>query len=201
MPGEFISRSSLPLVVAITAATEGIYGVTLLRVLKGLDQETHLILSEAVAMFLRIETDYALKAAGSLANGAWIHKGVGATAALGFCCSRGVIVAHCPIKTRWVITNSFTQPNHASRRRHPEAAAHSVADGAQDPALQRSARFQEPRRGLGRGDAAADQPRTIIGLIQQIINKALYQDGIEHHLFKRWARHGRTAKPQVATWA
>ena len=38
---------SLPLIVAITGATGVVYGVEMLRALKALGQETHLILSEA----------------------------------------------------------------------------------------------------------------------------------------------------------
>ncbi len=40
----------LPLVVAITGATGVIYGVEMLRVLKEIGQETHLILSEAAGL-------------------------------------------------------------------------------------------------------------------------------------------------------
>ena len=40
-----MSRSGLPLVVAISGASGVIYGVEMLRVLNELGQETHLILS------------------------------------------------------------------------------------------------------------------------------------------------------------
>ena len=59
---------SLPLVVAITGATGVIYGVEMLRVLKELGQETHLILSEAAGMNLAIETDCSLDEVRALAT-------------------------------------------------------------------------------------------------------------------------------------
>ena len=42
--------NKLPLVVAITGATGVIYGIEMLRALKELGQETHLILSEAAGL-------------------------------------------------------------------------------------------------------------------------------------------------------
>ncbi|MEK7826124.1 MAG: flavoprotein, partial [Thermodesulfobacteriota bacterium] len=68
---------SLPLVVAITGASGVIYGVEMLRVLKDLGQETHLILSEAAGMNLAIETDYSLDEVRSLANVVYQNKDVG----------------------------------------------------------------------------------------------------------------------------
>ena len=47
---------SLPLVVAITGASGVIYGVEMLRALKTLGQETHLILSEAAVLNLMART-------------------------------------------------------------------------------------------------------------------------------------------------
>ena len=99
---------SLPLVVAITGASGVIYGVEMLRVLKGLGQETHLILSEAAGMNLAIETDCSLDEVRSLANVVYQNKDVGAAIASGSFRTRGMIVAPCTIKTLSAIANSFT---------------------------------------------------------------------------------------------
>lgn len=64
--------------VAITGSTGVIYGVEMLRVLKELGQETHLILSEAACMSLSIETHYSLDEFKPLANVVHNNKDIGA---------------------------------------------------------------------------------------------------------------------------
>ena len=97
-----------PLIVAITGATGVVYGVELLRVLKDLGQETHLILSEAGGMNLAIETDTSIDEVRSLATVVYNNKDVGAAVASGSFRTRGMIIAPCTIKTLSAIANSFT---------------------------------------------------------------------------------------------
>ena len=92
-------NSKLPLVVAITGATGVIYGVELLRILRELGQETHLILSEAAGMNLSIETDYSIEEVKALASVVYSNKDVGAAVASGSFRTRGMIVTPCTIKT------------------------------------------------------------------------------------------------------
>jgi flavin prenyltransferase len=99
---------SLPLVVAITGASGVIYGVEMLRVLKTLGQETHLILSEAAGLNLALETDCELDHVKGLANVVYNNKDVGAAVASGSFRTRGMIVAPCSVKTLSAIANSFT---------------------------------------------------------------------------------------------
>ena len=99
---------TLPLVVAITGATGVIYGVEMLRVLKGLGVQTHLILSEAAGMNLAIETDVSLDEVRSLADVVYNNRDVGAAVASGSFRTRGMIVAPCTVKTLSAIANSFT---------------------------------------------------------------------------------------------
>lgn len=188
---------SLPLVVAITGATGVIYGVEMLRVLKGLGQETHLILSEAAAMNLGIEMDCSLDEVRSLASVVYPNKDVGAAVASGSFRTRGMIVAPCTIKTLSAIANSFT---------------YNLVVRAADVTLKerRTLVLMVRETPLHKGhldlmSRAADcgavilppmpafyhQPKTILDLIHQSIGKALDQVGIEHHLFKRWTGHDR----------
>ena len=99
---------NLPLVLAITGATGVIYGVEMLRILRELGQETHLILSEAAGMNLAIETDYSIEDVKALASVVYSNKDVGAAVASGSFRTRGMIVAPCTIKTLSAIANSFT---------------------------------------------------------------------------------------------
>jgi len=188
---------SLPLVVAITGATGVIYGVELLRVLKDLGQETHLILSEAASMNLAIETECSLEEVRSLASVVYPNKDVGAAVASGSFRTRGMIVAPCTIKTLSAIANSFT---------------YNLVVRAADVTLKerRTLILMVRETPLHKGhldlmSRAADcgavilppmpafyhKPETIMDIIHQSIGKALDQVGIEHKLFKRWAGHGR----------
>jgi len=183
---------SLPLVVAITGASGVIYGVEMLRVLKGLGQETHLILSEAAGMNLAIETDCSLDEVGSLANVVYQNKDVGAAIASGSFRTRGMIVAPCTIKTLSAIANSFTY-NLVVR-----AADVTLKERRTLVLMVRETPFHKGHLDLM--SRAADlgavilppipafyhKPETILDIIHQSIGKALDQVGIEHNLFKRW---------------
>ena len=188
-----IQPKDLPLVVAITGATGVIYGVEMLRVLKQLGQETHLILSEAAGLNLSIETDCTLEEVKSLANVVYSNKDVGAAVASGSFRTRGMIVAPCTIKTLSAIANSFT---------------YNLVVRAADVSLKekRTLVLMVRETPLHKGhlelmSRAADcgatilppmpafyhKPETIMDIIHQSIGKALDQVGIEHQLFKRWA--------------
>jgi len=187
---------SLPLVVAITGATGVIYGVEMLRVLKSLGQETHLILSEAAAMNLAIETDCTLDEVKALANVVYPNKDVGAAVASGSFRTRGMIVAPCTIKTLSAIANSFT---------------YNLVVRAADVTLKerRTLVLMVRETPLHKGhldlmSRAADcgavilppmpafyhKPLSILDIVHQSIGKALDQVGVEHNLFKRWTGHG-----------
>ena len=100
---------NLPLIVAITGATGVIYGVELLRILRELGQESHLILSEAAGMNLAIETDYTIDQVKALASVVHNNRDLGAAVASGSFRTRGMVVAPCTIKTLSAIANSFCQ--------------------------------------------------------------------------------------------
>ncbi len=200
-----MSRKNLPLVVAITGATGVIYGVEMLRVLKALGEETHLILSEAAALNLSIETEYSLEEVKSLASEVYSNKDVGAAVASGSFRTRGMIVAPCTIKTLSAIANSFT---------------YNLVVRAADVSLKerRTLVLMVRETPLHKGhlelmSRAADcgavilppmpafyhRPQSIMDLIHQSIGKALDQVGIEHQLFRRWTGHGRKEKLHAAT--
>ena len=182
----------LPLVVAITGATGVIYGVEMLRVLKEIGQETHLILSEAAGLNLSIETRYNVNDVTALARVAYSNKDVGAAVASGSFRTRGMIVAPCTIKTLSAIANSFTY-NLVSR-------AADVTLKERRPLVLMVRETPLHKGHLDLISRAADcgsiilppmpafyhQPETIMDIIHQSIGKALDQVGIEHELFRRW---------------
>lgn len=188
---------NLPLVLAITGATGVIYGVEMLRILRELGQETHLILSEAAGMNLAIETEYSIADVKALASVVYSNKDVGAAVASGSFRTRGMIVAPCTIKTLSAIANSFTYnlviraADVTLKERRPlillvrETPLHKghlelmarVADygGILLPPM----------------PAFYHRPQTVMDIVHQSLGKALDLVGIEHKLFARWTGRDR----------
>jgi 4-hydroxy-3-polyprenylbenzoate decarboxylase len=200
-----MSLPGLPLVVAISGASGVIYGVEMLRVLKELGQETHLILSEAAGMNLSIETDYSVDEVKSLAKVVYNNKDVGAAVASGSFRTRGMIVAPCTIKTLSAIANSFTAnlvvraADVTLKERRTlvlmvrETPLHKGHLDLMSRAADCGAVILPPM------PAFYHHPETIMDIVHQSIGKALDQVGIEHNLFKRWTGHDRKVKPDADT--
>jgi 4-hydroxy-3-polyprenylbenzoate decarboxylase len=184
-----------PLVVAITGATGVIYGVEMLRVLKELGQETHLIVSEAAALNLSIETEYTLDDVKGLASVVYSNKDIGAAVASGSFRTCGMIVAPCTVKTLSAIANSFTA-NLVVR-----AADVTLKEGRKLVLMVRETPLHKGHLDLmaRAADCGATilppmpafyhKPASLMDVIHQSIGKALDQVGIEHQLFKRWSGH------------
>ncbi len=195
---------SKPLVVAITGATGVVYGVEMLRVLKELGVETHLILSEAAITNLAIETPYAVSDVKALATAVHSNKDVGAAPASGSFRTLGMIVAPCTVKSLSAIANSFTY-NLVVR-----AADVTLKEGRKLVLMVRETplhkgHLQLMTRAADMGavilppmPAFYHQPESVMDLVHQSIGKALDQVGIEHQLFRRWAGHDQGEPLRVA---
>jgi 4-hydroxy-3-polyprenylbenzoate decarboxylase len=188
---------SRPIIVAITGATGVVYGVEMLRVLKALGVETHLILSEAAVTNLAIETKYTVAEVRGLASVVYNNKDVGAAPASGSFRTSGMVVAPCTVKTLSAIANSFTY-NLVVR-----AADVTIKEGRKLVLMVRETplhkgHLQLMLRAAELGavilppmPAFYHKPETIMDLVHQSIGKALDQVGIEHDLFERWAGHAK----------
>jgi len=186
---------TLPLVLAITGASGVIYGVEMLRVLKDLGQETHLIVSDAACKNLAIETEYSLDEVRSMANVVYDNKDIGAAVASGSFRTRGMIVAPCTVKTLSAIANSFTYnlivraADVSLKERRTlvlmvrETPLHKGHLDLMSRAADYGAVILPPM------PAFYHKPETLMDVIHQSIGKALDQVGIEHNLFKRWSGH------------
>ena len=86
-------------VVAITGASGSIYGVSMLRRLRELGLETHLIVSEAGARCIKAELGMGPEELHGLATRWHDNADIGAVIASGSVRTRGMIVAPCTIKT------------------------------------------------------------------------------------------------------
>lgn len=188
---------NLPLVVAITGATGVIYGVEMLRVLKELGQETHLIVSEAAGMNLAIETEHTLDDVKALASVVYNNKDVGAAVASGSFRTRGMIVAPCTVKTLSAVANSFTYnlvtraADVTLKERRPlvlmvrETPLHKGHLDLMSRVADYGGVILPPM------PAFYHKPESIMDIIHQTVGKALDQVGIEHNLFQRWTGHDR----------
>ena len=162
------SNSNQPLLVAITGATGVIYGVEMLRVLKHLGQQTHLILSEAACLTLAIETDFSVEEVKALADVVYPNRDIGAAVASGSFLTRVMIVAPCSFKTLSALANSYS--------------ANLIARATDYGAI-----ILPPM------PAFYDKPATLMDIVHQGVGRALDLVGIEHSLGKRWAGHATTA--------
>lgn len=186
---------SLPLILAITGASGVIYGVEMLRVLKELGQETHLIVSDAACKNLAIETEYSLDEVKSMANVVYDNNDIGATVASGSFRTSGMIVAPCTVKTLSAIANSFTYnlivraADVTLKERRTlvlmvrETPLHKGHLDLMSRAADYGAVILPPM------PAFYHKPESLMDVIHQSIGKALDQVGIEHNLFKRWSGH------------
>ncbi|HJO87155.1 MAG TPA: UbiX family flavin prenyltransferase, partial [Rhodospirillales bacterium] len=181
-----------PLVVAVTGATGVIYGVELLKVLKELGEETHLILSESAGRNLKIETEYELDDVRALADVVYSNKDIGAAVASGSFLTRGMVVAPCTIKSLSAIANSYNDNLVAraadvtlkEKRRLVlmvrETPLHKGHLDLMSRAADLGATILPPMPSFYHG------PQTIQDIINQSIGKVLDQFSIEHNLFRRW---------------
>lgn len=186
---------TLPLIVAITGASGVIYGVEMLRVLKELGQETHLIVSDAARKNIAIETDYTYDEVTAMASVVYDNSDIGAAVASGSFRTRGMIVAPCTVKTLSAIANSFTYnlivraADVSLKERRTlvlmvrETPLHKGHLDLMSRAADYGAVILPPM------PAFYHKPESLLDIIHQSIGKALDQVGIEHNLFKRWSGH------------
>ncbi|HIJ86078.1 MAG TPA: UbiX family flavin prenyltransferase [Desulfuromonadales bacterium] len=186
---------TLPLVVAITGASGVIYGVEMLRVLKELGQETHLIVSDAARKNFAIETEYSYDEVVAMASVVYDNSDIGAAVASGSFRTRGMIVAPCTVKTLSAIANSFTYnlivraADVSLKERRTlvlmvrETPLHKGHLDLMSRAADYGAVILPPM------PAFYHKPESLMDIIHQSIGKALDQVGIEHNLFKRWSGH------------
>jgi flavin prenyltransferase len=95
------------LVVGITGASGTIYGVRLLGRLRGLDVESHLVLSRWGARTLLHETSYTVAQVQQLATRCYDAADQGAALSSGSFVTLGMVVLPCSVKTLGAIANGI----------------------------------------------------------------------------------------------
>jgi len=183
---------NLPLVVGITGASGVIYGVEILRALKTLEVPTHLIITDAGARTLILETEIALAEIKALADVVHSNRDIAASISSGSFLTRGMIVAPCSIKTLSSIANSY-DANLVARaadvtlkERRPlvlmvrETPLHKGHLDLMTRAADYGATILPPM------PAFYHKPQILQDIVDQGVARALDQLGITHSLFPRW---------------
>ena len=187
------------LVVGMCGASGVIYGVRLLSVMKDMDYETHLVISNSAKVNLEIETDYTLAEVEALADVTHDYHDMAASLASGSFLTEGMVVIPCTIKTLSGIANSYTD-NLLVRAADVtlKEKRKLVLVVRETPLHVGHLRLMTLSAEMGAHilppvPSFYHQPKTIEDIIDQSIGKVLDYLGIEHQLFKRWGsgEHGR----------
>lgn len=180
------------IVLGISGASGVIYGVKMLTRLREVDCETHLIISAAGKLNIKIETDYTPDEVAAMADFVYDHKNVAASLASGSFLTDGMVVAPCSIKTLSGIANAYTD-NLLVR-----AADVTLKERRKLVLVVRETPFHKGHLRLM--TQAADmgahilppipsfyhKPKTLDDIIDQTIGKVFDYLGITHNLFMRW---------------
>ena len=94
-------------IVAITGASCVVYGIRLLEILRGIEIESHLILSEGAKKNIIIETDYSIEDVKKLADHVHSDENLGAPVSSGSFKTDGMVIIPCTIKTLSGVANSY----------------------------------------------------------------------------------------------
>ena len=100
--------ANLPLVVGISGASGVVYGIRLLRLLRDLSIESHLVLSRAAEITVAHETDLKIAEVKQLASRTYAQRDIAAAISSGSFKTRGMIVAPCSIRTMAEIATGVT---------------------------------------------------------------------------------------------
>ena len=180
------------LILGISGASGVIYGVRMLEVLKNRGIETHLIISEAGKINIRIETDYDVDEVLAMADVTYSNKDIVASVASGSFLTMGMVVAPCTVKTLSGIANSYNENLLIRAADVQLKEKRKVALLFRETPLHKGhLRLLTHAADMGAHiippvPAFYHHPKTIDDIINQSVGKVLDYMGIEHDLFKRW---------------
>jgi len=97
------------LIVGMSGASAVIYGIRLLEVLKSLDVESHLVISDPARDIIGLETNYAVSRVEALATHVHSVRNLAAPISSGSFKTDGMVVVPCSIKTLSGVANSYNE--------------------------------------------------------------------------------------------
>jgi len=185
-------KSTTPVIVGISGATGVVYGIETLKALRKIGQPSHLIISEAGARTIDIETDMSIDDVRDLADTVHNNKDIGAAIASGSFRCRAMIIAPCSIKTMSGVANSFDTnlliraADVMLKERRPlvlmvrETPLHKGHLELMARAADYGATILPPV------PAFYHRPESIDDIVSQTVGRALDHLGLEHELIERW---------------
>ncbi|NPV53344.1 MAG: UbiX family flavin prenyltransferase [Firmicutes bacterium] len=96
------------IIVGLSGATGAIYGITLLKTLRDLEIETHLVLTPWAEATIKAETDYSPEEVMSLGTHTHAHDDLAAPIASGTCPTDAMVIAPCSMKTLAAIASGYS---------------------------------------------------------------------------------------------
>jgi 4-hydroxy-3-polyprenylbenzoate decarboxylase len=180
------------IVVGISGASGAIYGVRTVEALYELGVEVHLVISETAMKTIEYETNYRFQDVNRMAAKVYENRDLGAAISSGSFKVNGMIVAPCSIKTLSGIANSFN--NELLTR----AADVQLKERRKLVLLLRETplhlgHIQHMMSVTQMGGVILPPvpsfyhlPKTIDDIVNQSVQKALDQFGLEANLFTRW---------------
>lgn len=100
--------NDLPIIVGISGASGTIYGIRLLRLLKLLGIESHLVMSRSAEITVAHETNLKIAEIRELASRCYAPHDIGAAISSGSFRTRGMIVAPCSVRSMAEIATGVT---------------------------------------------------------------------------------------------
>ena len=187
-------------VIGITGASGVIYGIRLLKILKGLDMETHLIITEAAKKTILIETSFSVKDVEDMAHKVYQTEELAAPISSGSYKTEGMIVVPCTIKTLSGVAHSFNENlliraadvTLKERRRLILVVRETPLHKGHLTLMQKVAELGGVI--LPPVPAFYNLPKSIDDLIDQTLGKILDIMDIDHTLYKRWGGENKTEK-------
>jgi 4-hydroxy-3-polyprenylbenzoate decarboxylase len=192
------------LIIGVSGATGAIYGVRLLEILAKIDDiETHLVLTRAGKMTIRVETPYSVKDVEALADVVHDVNNVGASISSGSFRTEGMVIAPCSMKSMGGIAHSL---------------GGDLLVRAADVVLKERKKLvlvvRETPLHLGHLEAMVSltrmgavifppvpafyhRPRTLDEVINQSVTRILDQFNIDVGLFQRWDDEGMSRHPEA----
>lgn len=180
------------IIVAITGATGVIYGIRLLEVMKEMDVESHLILSEQAKVNIQYETDISVEYVEKLASRVHSATNLAACISSGSFKTEGMVIAPCTIKTLSGIANSYND-NLVARAADVvlKERRKLVLVVRETPLHKGHLELMTKAADLGGIilppiPAFYHGPRSIQDIVDHTVGKILDLIDIEHSLFRRW---------------
>lgn len=93
--------------IGITGASGAIYGIRAVEMLNNAGVETHLVMSDAAGLTMKLETDYNIDTIRGSACFCHDNKNIGAPIASGSFGMDGMVIAPCSMRTLGAVANSL----------------------------------------------------------------------------------------------